>query len=117
MCTLEEKLQGDCRYESDNQAKQITPRKGDVPRKGAEEMFIRMFETMCLIHLHTQTTAKCGFKFVLLLFFTGSVMVSMATYSSVYPLTTEEYNLLLKCIHSFYPIIDCVLCIIFLNVL
>lgn len=34
-------LQRGYRCQSDNQAKQITQRKGDVPRKGAEEVLIR----------------------------------------------------------------------------
>lgn len=40
----EEKLQRECRCGSDGQAKEMTQRKGDVPRKGAEEVFIEMLQ-------------------------------------------------------------------------
>lgn len=45
MSTLEEeKPQRECRCASDNQAKEITQRKGDVLRKGAEEVCIEMLQ-------------------------------------------------------------------------
>lgn len=45
MSTLEEeKQQRECRCGSDNQAKEVTQRKRDVPRKGAEEVFIEMLQ-------------------------------------------------------------------------
>lgn len=65
LSTLEEEtLREDYRYESDNHAKQIAPRKRDLMRKGAEEVFIKMFETLLQEVPDSNTTSKSAFEFV-----------------------------------------------------